>query len=299
MFGPRINTIIGALTSFYKNSKRDVQNILQDVFNLDISLGSVSNIEEKISNKCKDAYEDLESQVCNSEIVHIDETSHYNSGKLGWCSMFTSNVASFIKLTESRGKKVLLNSVFGPEDNIVISDRYGSYNYFAAENRQICWAHLRRDFARFAHSENSFVREYGTYLTYGADELFTLKNALLSKEIEVLFFMRRVRKLRKRIWHYLGKISLLPDAKKAVGMARSIMRSEDMMWRFIYDPYNIPLTNNHAERQIRHYVVYRKNSYFTQSERGNRFLERLISLYLSWKQQNLNPFHELTKLAIA
>ncbi len=51
------------------------------------------------------------------------------------------------------------------------------------------------------------------------------------------------------------------------------------------DSENIPLTNNHAEQQIRHYVVYRKNSYFTQSERGNTFLERIISLYLTWKQR--------------
>ena len=69
--------------------------------------------------------------------------------------------------------------------------------------------------------------------------------------------------------------------------------------RFLYDPYNTPLTNNHAERQIRHYVVYRKNSYFTQSGRGNRLLERLILLHLTCKQQNLNLFKELTKLAAA
>ena len=299
VFGPRINTIVGALTSFYKNSKRDVQNILQDVFNLNISLGSISNVEAKISGKCKASYEDLESQVCNSDIVHMDETSHYNSGKLGWCWMFTSSIASFIKLTESRGKKVLQNSVFGPEDNIVISDRYAAYNYFAEENRQICWAHLRRDFARFAHSENKEVQRFGLYLCQIAGEVFTLKKALLTKEIGILVFMRRIRKLRKRTWNYLRAISVLPDAKKAVGMAGSIMKSEDMMWRFLYDPYNIPLTNNHAERQIRHYVVYRKNSYFTQSERGTRFLERLISLYLTCKQQNLNPFKELTKLATA
>nr|WP_256466325.1 transposase [Wolbachia endosymbiont of Oedothorax gibbosus] len=68
------------------------------------------------------------------------------------------------------------------------------------------------------------------------------------------------------------------------------------MWTFLDDPGNIPLTNNHAERQIRHYVVYRKNSYFTQSIRGNMFLERIISLYLTWKQKNLNPFHNLLSI---
>ncbi|WP_243018580.1 IS66 family transposase, partial [Candidatus Cardinium hertigii] len=68
---------------------------------------------------------------------------------------------------------------------------------------------------------------------------------------------------------------------------------ERKLWKFEQDSDNIPLTNNLAERQIRHYVVYRKNSYFTQSERDNRFLERIISLYLTWKQQKLNPYTQL------
>jgi len=72
-----------------------------------------------------------------------------------------------------------------------------------------------------------------------------------------------------------------------------MIQSEDMMWRFSDDPNNIPLTNNHAEQQIRHYVTYRKNSYFTQSKRGNEFLECIISLYLTWKKQGQNPVKNL------
>ncbi|WP_419241835.1 hypothetical protein [Cardinium endosymbiont of Nabis limbatus] len=69
-----------------------------------------------------------------------------------------------------------------------------------------------------------------------------------------------------------------------------------MLWRFEQDPVNIPLTNNLAERQISHYVVYRKNPYFTQSQRGDRFLERVISIYLTAKQQKINPFIQLQSL---
>ena len=67
------------------------------------------------------------------------------------------------------------------------------------------------------------------------------------------------------------------------------------MWRFLYDPYNIPPTNNHAEQQIRHYVV-RKTSYFTQSDRGNRFFERLMSLFLTWRKRGINPYQELSQI---
>jgi transposase len=67
------------------------------------------------------------------------------------------------------------------------------------------------------------------------------------------------------------------------------------MWHFIDDD-EIPPTNNFAERQIKHYVKYRKNSYFSWSDRGDRFQERIKSIYATAKLLNLNPFHALQSL---
>jgi transposase len=291
VFGSGVLAVIASLTGFYKNSKKDVVNILADIFKLKISIGSISNQERKVATKCDESYEAIKQKVSNSDIVHMDETSHYNKSKLGWCWMFSSKDGSFLELKDSRGKKVLENSIFGSNDQLVISDRYAAYNYF--ENRQVCWAHLARDFERLAHSFHPEVKVIGYYLRNVASELFALKKSLCKNEIDVLRFLRRSRKLRKRTWYYLRKITYETEAIQAVRVARNIIKSENMMWRFMGDPVNIPLTNNHAERQIRHYVIYRKNSYFTQSENGNRFLERIISLYLTAKQQNLNPFQQL------
>ena len=121
----------------------------------------------------------------------------------------------------------------------------------------------------------------------------------MCREGDILYFKRLAQKLRRRCWHYLQKITLLPNAESAVRKAETIIKSEDMMWRFLYDPYNIPLTNNHAEQQIRHYVIYRKTSFFTQSDRGNRFLERLMSLFLTCRKREQNPFSELSPLIAA
>lgn len=108
---------------------------------------------------------------------------------------------------------------------------------------------------------------------------------MLRNEINVFRFARRAIKLRKRTRYYLKEIFHLPEAIGTSRVAKNILKSERMMWNFLDEPENIPLTNNRAERQIRHYVVYRKNSYFTQSERGNAFFEWIISLYLTWKQR--------------
>ncbi len=211
--------------------------------------------------------------------------------------MFASKIGSVIKLTESRGMKVLENSKFGKNNNLVVTDRYAAYNYFSSKKRQVCWAHLARDFERLSHSWNSEVKVLGYYLRNVATELFALKKALLKDEIDTLRFIRRARKLRKRTRYYLKNISNLPEAIGASRVAKNIMKSDLMMWKFLDDPENIPLTNNYAEQQIRHYVVYRKVSYFTQSKRGNMFLERIISLYLTWRQKKLNPFQNLLAIA--
>ena len=196
---------------------------MRDIFNLDISLGSVSNREGKVSNKCKDAYEDIELQVNDSDVVHIDETGHSYGGRKGWCWIFASEVASLIKLEDSRGQKVLKHSVFGPRDIIYVTDRYSSYSYLDDEMRQVCWAHLRRDFARFTGSNHTEVMKFGIYLEQLTLELFALRDALFAEKVDILYFKRRAHKLRRRCWYYLQKITLLPNAESAVRKAETII----------------------------------------------------------------------------
>ncbi len=80
----------------------------------------ISNSEHRVASKCKEMYEKIEQEVSTSKVLHVDETSHYNKGKLGWCWMFASNEASFIKLTDSRGMKVLKNSAFCNRNSLVV-----------------------------------------------------------------------------------------------------------------------------------------------------------------------------------
>lgn len=132
-FGPRIKSVITALSGFYKNSKREIANILKDIFNLNISVGSISNSEASVTLRCKEVYEQIEEEVRASKILHIDETGHYTKGKLGWCWMFTNNQASVIKLADTRAAKFLENSTFSDYKNFVVTDRYGVYNHFSDE----------------------------------------------------------------------------------------------------------------------------------------------------------------------
>ncbi|WP_434732634.1 IS66 family transposase [Wolbachia endosymbiont of Zygogramma bicolorata] len=293
--GPNAKTVISSLSGFFINSKREVQQILGSIFNLNISLGLVSNTERRVSKKCASEYEKMKEELQGSEYLHIDETGHRNQGKRGWSWVITNKALTLLKVSESRGKKVL-KSLLPEYDGIFVSDRYAVYNYFNRENRQICWAHLARDFERFAHSKNVEVSKIGQALKSLSNKVFVVDKAKKQNLIDNLRFYRLVRKIRKRVKHFLRKMTRVANSTQASRMAAKMLRSEDMMWKFLRKPEVIETTNNLAERQIRRYVIYRKNSFFTWSKRGERFVERMLSIFLTSRLNGQNPFQKLQNL---
>ncbi len=294
LLGDHAKAIISALSGFYHNSKRDVQQILHDIFHMPISLGLVSTTEKRVSHKLLPSYEELCQQMEDSPYLHIDETGHKCKGERGWGWMFTNRSMSVLKLTSSRGKKVL-QSLLPEYEGQVISDRYGVYRHFENEKRQICWSHLKRDFERFAHSRTEALAAYGRTLEQIGHEVFVLEKAFKIQAIDHLLFMRRIRKVKKRMIYALKGILRVPDCPHAHRVAQNLLNSFEMMWRFV-DNREIEPTNNLAERQIRKYVVYRKKSLFTWSQRGNEFIERILSLFLTCRLQNQNSFLRLSNL---
>jgi len=294
LLGDHAKAIISALSGFFHNSKRDVQQILKDIFHLPISLGLVSNTEKRVNQKLKPCYQELVQHIEESPYLHIDETGHRCRGEKGWGWLLTSREVSVLKLASSRGKKIL-QSLLPAYNGQVISDLYGAYCYFEEEKRQICWSHLKRDFLRFAHSRNAALTQAGNDLGQICQEVFTLYKALKNQTINSLLFTRRIRKLKKRMLHILKGVLQVPDTPHAHKVAQNLLKSFTMMWRFVDHPEVEP-TNNLAERQIRKYVVYRKKCLFTWSQRGNEFIERILSLFLTSRLQKLSPFLKLESL---
>jgi transposase len=149
------------------------------------------------------------------------------------------------------------------------TDRYAVYNVYDDGRRQICLAHLRRDFKRFAHSRNLSLSKVGKSLIEIIDLVFAIHDDLRSNKIDRLYYLRRMRKIRKKMLYYLKKVSHLEQCDQARRVADNILKSFDMMWLFVKDT-EIEPTNNFAERQIKHHVKYRKNSLFTWSDQGGQ-----------------------------
>ena len=288
ILGPNAHSIISSLTGCFNNSKRDLQSILSQIFNLDISLGLISNSERRVSEKLESTYDKLSAECRSSTSLHVDETGHNNQGKRHWCWVLANKAVTVFKLASSRGRKVI-EGLLPSYSGMIISDRYAVYNHFDPKKRQICLAHLRRDFKRFAHSRNALLSRFGYNLLSSLDLVFAVYNGYRDGKVNKEYCFRKIRKLKKRIFIYLNKVRYYSDSEQASRVAANIQKSFDMMWRFTED-LSIPPTNNFAERQIKHHVKYRKNSLFTWSDRGDRFLERIKTIYATAKLRNLNPF---------
>jgi transposase len=287
-------SIITSLGGFFNNSKRDIQSILSQIFNLDISLGLISSSEARVSEKLENKYNELVELAENSQYLHLDESSANNKGKLGWCWVAACRAVTVFRLCNSRARYAL--EQFLPEyEGNVITDRYAVYNVYEQSRRQICLAHLRRDFKRFAHSKHTSLAMVGKSLIEIIDLVFATHKCYKAEQIERLYYLRRMRKIQKKLLHYLKRVSCLQECEQARRVAGNILKSFDMMWLFVENS-EIEPTNNFAERQIKHHVKYRKNSLFTWSDRGQRFVERTKSIFATAKLQNINPFLQLNSL---
>jgi len=193
---------------------------------------------------------------------------------------------------EERARELLASS-----DAIVTSDRWWAYNHLPLSRRQICWSHLQRDFTAQAEAGGA-ERELGEHGLRVCDELFwaweIYQHTGERKELK-----RRIRLLRRELKPILRKYSgKAPRYKRSRGLARNLLKVWPALWTFA-DRRGVQPTNNHAERALRGAVIYRKLSLGSQSEHGERRIERLLSASTTCRLQRRSLFEYLSQLLTA
>ncbi|HEN4771467.1 TPA: transposase, partial [Legionella pneumophila] len=163
------------------------------------------------------------------------------------------------------------------------TDRYSAYDFLPDRNRQVCWAHLKRDFQKI--SERPGVPgKIGKKLLKAYERLFKFWKT--EYDPNILSFKKprkRFRYFKARLLRHLREGSRCTH-KATARTCTNILESVDSLWNFFEIP-NVPPTNNHAERQLRPLVISKKLTFGTQSERGSRFIERIFSVAATCKQQ--------------
>jgi transposase len=144
-FGPGVHAAVAYLASVHRGTRRGIAEIMSTVFNLDISLGAVCRIIDRVSLACAPETEHIRENIAESLALNIDETGWKTAGNPGWLWVFVSSVAVFFRVASSRASKVL-QSVLGESfSGVITSDDHSAYNrYHKSGVRQLCWAHLIR-----------------------------------------------------------------------------------------------------------------------------------------------------------
>ncbi len=268
-------------------SVRNIQQLLLEQWQLNFSIGAICEAQGKANSWLDIHYQDIAHQVRSSELAHADETTHWHLGKQAWLWVLASSTVVFFMTHGSRGKKAA-DQLLGHFKGYLVSDQYVGYDRFDTFKRQLCWSHLIRKFTAMSERAGK-GGNIGKRLLLIAHGVIRTHHRFEKQQITEPIYYRRIRRLQWSFEEILEKGSRLRVDSRTANQCRYLLPDVHMCWTFLQD-HRIPLTNNLAERVLRPYVIWRKLSYSTQSESGNGFRPRVLSVIETLKLQGLSTY---------
>jgi transposase len=275
-FGPRLAAVLGYLQGSHHASHRGLEEIAEVVFGVPLSLGSVTALQEQLSGALAPAHDEIAAEVRPAPAKNVDETGWKQAGKKRWLWAAVTGTAALFVIHLRRGaeglKALLGETIEGP----ICSDRWSAYHLVPVERRQLCWAHLRRDFRAMIDRGGAGAKA-GEELLFHSDMLFGLWYKVRDGTRTRRWLLRHVDGwLRAEVRSLLERGAACGCAKTA-GVCAEVRKLEEALWAFARHEGLEP-TNNAAERALRPAVIKRKRSFGCHSEQGCRFVERLLSV---------------------
>jgi len=290
-YGPRVQATVALYTGSYRLSKRTTQQMMDDVFGVPLSVGTISQLEQATTAAVVAPVEEARTSVHAQAVAHLDETSWRQGDKRAglWVAV-TSWVTVFV-VRMSRGGPVaraLWGETFA---GLLVTDCYSAYNWYPVRWRQLCWAHLLRDFAAM-RGRGGRSEEIGDALLTQAHQMFTWWHRVRQGTLRRSTFRSSMTPLCREGERLLAAGSRC-GVPKTAGTCRDILKRREALWTFV-QVEGVEPTNNTAERSIRPGVLWRKGSFGTQSEEGSRFVESMMTVVSTLKQQQRNVLEYLT-----
>jgi len=237
-----------------------------------MSLGGLSNCEAQLADALEHPYNETIEHIRKQDVAHADETGWRRGNRQkGWLWALCCAGAAAFMVHAKRGQQAA-NKLLGMFSGVLVSDRWGGYNFFSGI-RQICWAHLKRDFKAISEGKG-VIGKTGQELYGLAKKILKLRKRVRDGTLQWRTFQNRMPPLMKRVEELLEEGA--SSKCKLSGKCRRIIKHREHLWTFVYDQ-NIDPTNNVAERIVRQGVLWRKSSFGTQSERGARYVERILT----------------------
>ena len=289
-FGPHLTSLVGLLNGRYRLSKREVADLLESALGIEMSLGMVVRATEQLTAALAAPYAAVQAAVAPAEQAYVDETSWKQAGMRRWLWVAVSTMGTLFYLAASRAGRELEQLIGSHFGGIVVSDRYRAYLRLPVAQRQLCWAHLKRDLVACSQAPGD-TGAWGLRALEVVAQLFALWHRFKQGELDRLTLQQQMQPQRDEFAALLEAGLKLPAWSKASAFCRDVRAVEPALWTFLFVEEVEP-TNNAAERALRPAVLWRKGSFGSQSDQGLRFAERILTVTATCKQQQrpLLPF---------
>src|SRR5262249_8189861 len=258
-FGPRLCATLGYLTGTQHVSQRGLEEVALDLFGVPLSLGSVGTMQQDISAALQQPHQQIGEEVKQAAYKNVDETSWKLLSKTCWLWVATSNAGSYFLIQAHRGRdelEVLLGSdPFG----VIGSDRYSAYNGLPEKQRQLCWAHLKRDFQAMVDRGGPGQR-IGERLLEEEARVFALWHGYREGRLSFKAMSEQMLSGPRLDVEYWLLEGMSCGCEKTERTCANILLWQEALWTFA-EMAGVEPANNAAERVLRRAVLRRKRSY--------------------------------------
>jgi transposase len=295
-FGPRVQATVGYLTGRIGASQREVQEMLATLCQTAVSVGSITALEQAVSTALATPVAEAMQYVQRQPVRNVDETGWREKTKRRWLWISVTPLVAAFRLLKTRGaagaKELLGTDVWGT----IGTDHYVGYHWIDPRQRQLCWAHLKREFVAWSQRTGETAR-VGLALLAAEKQLFTAWHRVRDGTLAWADFQVAMLPLIARVRTLLEEGAAGADTK-VQGTCRNLLKREAALWTFVWEAEVEP-TNNRAERALRRAVLWRRRSFGTQSEVGSQFVERILTAVTTLRHQRRDVLDYLTAACAA
>ena len=288
--GPRALALIGVLGTRYHLTQFKIRDLLARMMGVDFSVGAISQAHGKVAQALKAPVAQAVATLSRAPIIHMDETSYPREGSANWVWAVVQPKLAVFTILPSRARYVIRDLIGDAPQGVVISDRYAAYAYVDAGRRQVCWAHLIRDFTRIADRSGQAGR-IGRRLLGLSYVMFRWRDRKKTTQAHFEPLQRRVRRALE-----IGVAQT--GCRRTANTCANLIKLWPALWGFIEHP-GVEPTNNAAEQALRSIVLKRKISGPTRSLRGDQFIARGYSAMATCQRQGRDLMDYLYGAVIA
>lgn len=281
-FGPNILSLWQMMHYHCHTPFGKLAKFSSECLDINITVGGLHNVMYKTAEIFEPVFQNIKDRIIDSDYVGSDETKYSFNGDTNWLWMLSSNEDAVVLMEKSRGKKVLEKNLGEEYDGIMNSDCYPAYQNYSAAEHQKCWAHLLRsakDVAKKCREGEHLEKELTRMFRY----IKKVKGDGDEDTPKVKHWIWRQKKIFRKWENKKYRV------KAAKNLVLRIVKYVDSWFTCLKYDFVKP-TNNATERDIRKAVISRKISGQHRSRRGQHCREIAMSIILTSKKQDENPF---------